>query len=236
MFKYLLFVTILMLYTVVQSQNYTITPNPVFVEAAVETIGFPGEIRAESIITNNTSDTLYLKWERIVNDKPECWLTSVFGVWIQAIPTVNSLEFELYPNRAEHIDVSAFVDPEGEGPTAGEAEVVLKITNLNAPSDTLLASYNFSITGDVNCITSSSEIGAGHLGIYPNPSSGFFQLSAAGAIKQLKMYDLLGQQVRQFEVTPNQHYDIENLPNGIYWVQLMGRKREVIKTIKFLKH
>ncbi|WP_156825854.1 T9SS type A sorting domain-containing protein [Lewinella cohaerens] len=219
-----------------QSQNFTLSPNPIAVEADLETLGFPGGILAESIITNNTADTLFMKWDRILNDKPECWVTSVFGVWIQAIPTVNSLEFELLPNRTEHIDVLTFVDPQGDGPTAGEAEVVLKITNLNDAADTLLATYHFTVTGSVNCITSTSEIDDEVFKIYPNPSTDFFQLTETAAIQQLRVYDLLGQQVRQFEVIPNQYYDINGLPAGVYWVQLMGRSGEVIEIIKFLRH
>ncbi|MGH1434330.1 MAG: T9SS type A sorting domain-containing protein [Lewinella sp.] len=236
MLKYLLLAPMLVFQTLAQSQSFTLSPNPVAVEAGLETLSFPGGLIAESFITNNTADTLYMKWDRIVNDKPDCWVTSVFGVWIQAIPTVNSLEFNLLPNRTEHIDVLTFVDPQGDGLTAGEAEVVLKITNLNDAADTLLVTYHFTVTGDVNCITSTSEIDDEVFKIYPNPSADFFQLTETQAIQQLQVYDVLGQQVRQFKVTPNQYYDMNGLPAGVYWVQLMGKRGEVIKTVKFLKY
>ncbi len=63
MLKYLLFASMLMLCKVVQAQNFTLAPNPVFVETTAEAMGFPGEMIAESTITNNTSDTLYMRWD-----------------------------------------------------------------------------------------------------------------------------------------------------------------------------
>lgn len=237
MLKHLLFVPILMLCTVVHAQNFTLAPNPVFVETTADAMGFPGEMIAESTITNNTSDTLNMRWERIVNDKPECWVTSVFGISMQFVPMVNTADFVLFPNTTGIMNVHTYPEFTADGfLTAGEGEVVLKITNLDEPSDTLLATYNFLITGDVSCVTNTSEIDTEPLIIYPNPSSDFFQLSETQAIQQLLMYDMLGQQIRQFEVTPNQHYDIKNLADGVYWVQLMDRRGEAIETIKFLKH
>jgi hypothetical protein len=51
---------------------------------------------------------------------------AVMFMW-QAFPTVNSLEFELHPNSAGHIDICTFTNETGDGATAGEGEVVLKI-------------------------------------------------------------------------------------------------------------
>ena len=218
MLKFLIFFLPFITSFIVQAQTFTVTPNPASIEVDLNTASNPYEIVAESMIQNNTSDTLYLKWERIVNDKPDCWETSVFGVWIQSPPFVDSSEFDLYPNNDGFLSVYAFIDSEAGNSNAGEAEVVLKITNLHDATDTLLVEFNFLATGNNNCTTGISEIEYEALQIYPNPITDFFNLSETQDVEYLMVYNMMGNQIYQYNVTPSQNYDVGDLPYGVYLI------------------
>ena len=236
MLKYLIFTLSSITSFIVQAQTFTVTPNPINIEVDLNTAPNPNEIIAESIITNNTGDTLNLKWERITNDKPDCWETSVFGVWIQSLPHIDSLTFDLNPNMEGLMNISVFTDLMGGVPNAGEAEVVLKITNLNNPTDTLLVEFNFTVTGDNNCSTRISEIEDKLLQVYPNPMTDFFNLRGAEEIEYLMVYNIIGDQMYKYNVTPGQRYYTGELPNGVFIIKLFDGNHDAIKTIKLVKN
>ena len=74
------------------------------------------------------------------------------------------------------------------------------------------------------------------VGIYPNPSSSLIRLSVKDslAIKELKIYDLLGKSF-SFDTDNNTYIDVNNLSDGIYILELSFTNGNTI-TKKIIKN
>lgn len=223
------------------AQNYTVTPIPAYGSADLNNPAtLPDDVVADAHITNNTSDSLFLRWERIVNDKPESWNTAVCDVNLCYFPSVSTKDFVLPPNFANgQMLVHAYPgkEPGGiseNGAVPGEATVKIKISNLNDPADTLITEYYFTVTGDI--ILGISEVELKKLKIFPNPATNYFRLTETQEIQELVVYNILGRKVRIFDVSSNQNYNISDLPNGVYLVGMIDKNQKTVKTLRLQKH
>ena len=241
--KYLLLCLALMtiLGTSLVAQNYTVTPNPAAGSADLDDeLSDPDDVFADAHITNLTSDTLFMRWERILNDKPDSWATAVCDINLCYLSHVSTKDFILTPNFTDgDMIVHAYpgMEPGGismYGAEPGEATVKIKITNLSDASDTLIVEYNFTVTGSPILTISDVELEA--LKIYPNPASDYFRLTQTQEIQELVVYNILGRKVAAFAVNNGKSYDISNLPVGVYLVGMIDRDQETVKTIRLQKH
>ena len=80
-------------------------------------------------------------------------------------------------------------------------------------------------TLSINDFSSSKDIG-----VYPNPSSEFIELSGLAENKKYTVYNVLGYEIINGTVTNNEQIDIRSFNNGLYLLRL-----EDGNTIKFLK-
>ncbi|MEO1625096.1 MAG: T9SS type A sorting domain-containing protein [Bacteroidota bacterium] len=71
--------------------------------------------------------------------------------------------------------------------------------------------------------------------VYPNPATNFIGLSSTQGIAQLAIYNVVGRKIKTFVVEDDQKYNIGDLPNGMYLVQLIGSNNKVIKTHRLNK-
>jgi len=79
------------------------------------------------------------------------------------------------------------------------------------------------------------EDGFGKVKLYPNPSQNKFSIESDVDIKQIKMYNQLGQVVLEFDdIKPQPSYDISILSKGVYFVELSSvqGKKTVKKLVK----
>lgn len=224
-----------------QAQSFSISPNPTYSSVDLDINPQSLEIIAEALITNNSSEVLNLQWERILNEKPECWLTSISDMNMSHFTMVSISEFQIQPKSQKNIlNVHAFPHSGNSTPgvTSGEAHVILRVTNLNVPSDTVLVDYYFSATGgDVSCETTGiSEKERNDLIVYPNPSSDFIQLTENSLVRRLVVYNILGSPILTFNTSVNQKYDVSNLPKGVYLLEMMDANDDQIKTVNLLKN
>lgn len=236
-----LFLIFVLITNTVLAQNYSVSPNPAYGSADLDIPSTqPDDVVAYAYINNLTSDSLFLKWERIENDKPESWETAVCDVNLCYLPHVGTKEFVLPPNLSDG-DMLVHTYPGKEpggipeyGAVPGEAHVKIKITNLNDPADSLTTEYFFTVTGSP--ISDISEIELKKLKIFPNPATDHFRLTETTDISQLVIYNILGRAVRTFDVNANQSFTVSDLPNGVYLVALMDASQKPIKTLRLQKH
>jgi len=77
----------------------------------------------------------------------------------------------------------------------------------------------------------------GTLSIYPNPVTDFIALSenADPSVAYLAVYNLVGKKVKDFEYVRGDHYSVNDLPKGMYLVQIQDRQRRTLSTQKIEK-
>jgi hypothetical protein len=73
------------------------------------------------------------------------------------------------------------------------------------------------------------------ISIYPNPASEYIFVSNEEAVKSILVYNVLGRKMKNFEVEKGEHYEIGDLPNGLYVVQLVGKNNKVLTTQRLTK-
>lgn len=67
--------------------------------------------------------------------------------------------------------------------------------------------------------------------VYPNPTAGSFRLTKR--FDEVRIYNVRGQEIRSFG--QGTEYQISDLANGIYWIQLIDRKNQQIYSEKLMK-
>lgn len=73
------------------------------------------------------------------------------------------------------------------------------------------------------------------ISVYPNPTSDFFAVSNSEGILELKIYNLVGKEMRSFDVEDGLKYNISDLPNGMYLIQLINNKKKIVNTQRLQK-
>ena len=90
----------------------------------------------------------------------------------------------------------------------------------------------------VNCggINSKSTTQAKvELAIYPNPAVDYIVLSNDDNVNLIYVYNLVGKLIETFEAESGAKYDVRDLPNGLYLVQVVGRNNKILTTQRLHK-
>lgn len=71
--------------------------------------------------------------------------------------------------------------------------------------------------------------------IFPNPATDFIQISNNNNIQQVKIFNMVGKAVKNYDYIKGKNYYIGDLPKGIYLVQFSDKKSKVISTKRISK-
>ena len=72
--------------------------------------------------------------------------------------------------------------------------------------------------------------------VYPNPATHYIMLSKVQAVRKIKILSLIGNAIKTYKVQAlEEKYDVADLPNGLYLVQLLDYKNKVITTQRLNK-
>jgi Secretion system C-terminal sorting domain len=63
--------------------------------------------------------------------------------------------------------------------------------------------------------------------IYPNPTSGRFEVRATGTVGNLEVVDMLGRHVTSMPFDTQVSIDLSNQAPGVYWVKITDQKQQV---------
>ena len=66
--------------------------------------------------------------------------------------------------------------------------------------------------------------------IFPNPATDYIGLSNSQKVQQVRIYNLVGRQMKDFKAIQGQKYYVGDLPRGMYLVQLIDSNKRVIVT------
>lgn len=73
------------------------------------------------------------------------------------------------------------------------------------------------------------------LQLYPNPTTDYISLNDNDQVDELVVYNLLGRQVRRFTYAKGEKYNVEDLPKGMYLVQLLAKGDRILNTQRLSK-
>jgi len=82
----------------------------------------------------------------------------------------------------------------------------------------------------------SAQSATEDLRIFPNPVSTTFEIGYSERVANVSVINMVGREVRKFDYAVKNTYDIADLPQGMYLVQLRDGAGEVIHTQRVKKN
>lgn len=73
------------------------------------------------------------------------------------------------------------------------------------------------------------------ISVFPNPTSQFFSISETKEVSKLGVFNLVGKEMRSFEAVNGEKYNIGDLPNGMYLIQLFDNDKKIVSTLRLQK-
>jgi len=219
------------------AQTVTISPGEIVNTLDLDNLAMdddPSDINGHSVVSHSESGTKTFVWVRNEVFVPDGWEISICDINSCWFHTVSTKEFDLEQNFEGTLDVHAY--PGGnpgvsvDEVTTGEAIVELTVSEVGNPSNTMTAVYTLSLTGTVNLEIIEKE----DVKVYPNPTTNFFKLTDTEVVDRLIIRNLVGKEVKAFEVANGANYDISELPTGIYLITLMNEEN-IVRTVRMSK-
>ena len=71
--------------------------------------------------------------------------------------------------------------------------------------------------------------------IFPNPTADFIGLSSDKGVGTIRILNLIGKEIREFKVIEGHRYNVADLENGMYLIQLISDEQKIITTRRLRK-
>lgn len=208
------------------SAQVTLSLNPTMVFTDVDPTEF--ETVAHSYITNTGTDTLTIRWIRQVESISMGWQSAICDInacySVETDSTPDEFLLTLAPGDSSMLDVH--IRPGG---LEGTASIKVRVEDVSNSENAVTGEYLF------NMVSPTLQLKRESLKIFPNPAIDYFQLSDYEQVEQVVIYNLVGQELRRFNVYPGAKFNLGNLQREIYLVRLMDSRNKVIKTFRLRK-
>lgn len=207
------------------------------INIGVDDVSYEEVLRVE--ITNPTSRTLKLRWDKKVSYQPYSWESQVCDKENSYPPGVESnfdpIQGVVAPivlAPGETFDLLLTILPYN---TTGQCKIELLFRDLSQP-DQMIGSAVFQ----VNIIDTEDQAavkeGDHNPRIYPNPVHDRFFLDNAPPLSRIEVYNTLGRRVKSFSNPQlGDSYDATDLPQGVYLLSLIDKQGKVLRTIRLLR-
>lgn len=180
-------------------------------------------------INKDTTYTVYWKVEKDPATWNNAWATRVCDLFTCFGDNVDRGPFENVMGKGNYLFQLHFLPYAVPGCT---------VVDLVLYGDSRYSEELYRVTVDINdCLVSSVDNvkNLSDVRVFPNPAHEYFQLSGDVNVSQIKMYDILGQEVKTFAHQSNTQHTIGDLKSGMYFLNLLDAKNKVIKTLKINK-
>jgi hypothetical protein len=119
---------------------------------------------------------------------------------------------------------------------SASANVIAYVTGDSANTAVVL-NYQANLT--VTCVNGINDIATGKTSIFPNPANNNILVSSSTtAISFCRIFDNTGREIQPKLISNSNsgvNINIENIDNGVYYVQSFDEKGKMISTSKFVK-
>lgn len=218
-----------------QSDSLTIGESPAYGYAVLDDLSTsPGDISVHvDLIAGGTDSRVYV-WERSIISLPQGWRSAVCDLNICHLPTVGTEEFSQMGGDTS--DIILHIYPGGSpgniaNATPGTAEVHVRVYERDNPTNE--ETIVFFVTLDAT--TSTTELEAQKLKIYPNPTNDVFRISDNTLVKRVRVLNVIGKPALDRTIQNGEQLSVAHLRSGMYLVQMFDDKNEVVKTVRLLK-
>ncbi len=219
-----------------QDQSLSITPTTVEETFSIDLSNSSLDLELYAEVKNLSSDTLMLRWERIVIDQPVEWWTQVCDRNFCFDPPISTNYdplagiFEPVLLEPDSAFTLIFHVLPNKQPGIGQFE--LTFTSIDEP-ETLLEKVTF--VARVGNTTTINDFKEHRIQVFPNPTLDYFQLTPNNRVDEIVLYSMLGKKVKRFDAYEEKKYDVSDLPAGLYLVSLISNQEGVIKTLRLSK-
>lgn len=226
MVRYLLSLLFLLFILGVNAQ-FTYSPSP----AAINVPANVGDHKLE-ITFNNAHDSTYEVYWKI--EKPSSF-NSNWSTYICDLTTCYFFNVDqINPDKPNIVSQGNFMFefhllPENY---TGAATVKLNLYEDKQMTKQLL-SVNIPI--NVSSPTSTRDVSASSIKVFPNPTTDYFQVTNGSGVKKIVLFNVLGKEVKSFQNTNNAIHDIGDLKKGLYIVRMFDDKNKLIKVVRLNK-
>ncbi|MEN0002549.1 MAG: T9SS type A sorting domain-containing protein [Bacteroidota bacterium] len=71
--------------------------------------------------------------------------------------------------------------------------------------------------------------------VFPNPAVDQIKVKNAAKVSKLILFNVVGREMKRFNVSEGKSYSIRDLPNGMYLVQILDKQEKIITTQRLTK-
>jgi len=113
----------------------------------------------------------------------------------------------------------------------GSGQYILRLRNT--AGDETLEEMVLTFNG---ALVDTKEEQIAEMNIFPNPVGDFFKLNNdSGLASHIQVFDVLGRQVKSFEVNSNNEYSIDELAEGRYFARIFDDNGRALKVVRMIK-
>ncbi len=235
--KNLLLLSFLLLFTISIEAQITLSyqPDSISVSDFIDLSDNEYELVGYATVTNAGDSPVSLRWNRIIEDMPAEWEVQVCDlnlcynkdIFSNFVPGEIEIPVPLEPGASTNLDIH--VKPRG---VAGTGRVVVELSDTNSPDDLITTGlYDF----EALVVTSTNDLNTTPLTVFPNPTADYFNIRGGNGVDRVVLYNVLGREMRSFNVAPGQRYYIGDLPNGLYLASMVDNNKGIVKTLRLKK-
>lgn len=183
------------------------------------------DVSLDAEVTNLTASTIRLKWERkVISLTPGCE-TAVCDPNTCWARFVNTKNFDLDGNETGPLLVHFY---NNGAPCAGI--IHLKVSDRDNPADTTIAVYLFNQTS-----AGAHQPELPSVQLFPNPVQHYFSLENADQLGLVRLFDLEGHELANYQPNGYNRYSVELLPTGNYILALEDKNGRPFQALTLLK-
>lgn len=218
--------------------------DPVFLEAHYENQDLSDnwlDLTVYFDITNESNDQIAIKWERILEedcvsswdyqncDNNQCYSSNVTS----NIDPEIGLDAPFYLGAGETFEYQYHILPRMQ---AGCCRAYVQFSLVDDPTN-ILATTEIDIKiNDPDCaIVSVNDVELEALKVFPNPVSNMLQVSNNEVVETVRIYNILGTIVKEFDAKGINEFNVSDLVPGTYLVALADNDQDILKTLRITK-
>lgn len=232
----LYFLFLFSMVNILQAQvSLVFTPQTIEKEGIADPNDLFLEIIGKAKITNEGTETVSIQWvrstdilpdwETLICDNIACYPPNIYSNVIEDI----GLNAPVVLNPGDTTNLDVHLRPSG---VAGEGTVTIQVYDLENPDEAVVAA-DFIFTASL--ASSTNDLNQQPLSVFPNPTADYFNVRGGNGIDRVVLYNILGREMRNFNVAPGQRYYIGDLPNGLYLASMVDDNKGIVKTLRLKK-